>query len=294
MTNKELNVMIENAPNEILFQPLFELLSEIRERDSMSGSKKPQFALVESFWHIGRLIVENEQGGESKALYGDYLVERLAKELTFTFGKGYNQTNIRWARQLYLNYPIHHTSSDELDLTSVLNKMLSWSHYRTLLKITDIKERNFYIEKVAESNWSVRFLKKMIEADFYMTRQIGFQLPSPTLQPSRAASLRLLKSGVKAVALRITGWAFIHPSSFLIENRDLLFYHISKQVFIYLSHGKPVPDWKEALRLRLTATYNQPADVAIYSFSKDLKLTLVAAENIKLAKAIQREFNNLI
>lgn len=286
--------MIENAPNEILFQPLFELLSEIRERDSMNGSKKPQFALVESFWHIGRLIVENEQGGEVRALYGDYLVERLAKELTFTFGKGYNQTNIRWARQLYLNYPIHHTSSDELDLTSVLNKMLSWSHYRTLLKITDIKERNFYIEKVAEDNWSVRFLKRMIEADFYMTRQSSFQLPSPTLQPSRAASLRLLKSGVKAVALRITGWAFIHPSSFLIENRDLLFYHISKKVFIYLSHSKPVPDWKEALRLRLTVTYNQPADVAIYSFSEGLKLTLVTADNIKLAKAIQGEFNNLI
>jgi hypothetical protein len=287
--------MIEKVQTETtLFKPLFELLSEIRERDTISGSKKPQFALVESFWHIGRLIVENEQGGESKALYGDYLVERLAKELTFTFGKGYNQTNIRWARQLYLNYPIRHTTSDELDLTLVLNKKLSWSHYRSLLKITDVEERNFYIEKIAEDNWSVRFLGKMIEADFYMTRQSDFQLPSPTSQPSRATSLRLLKSGTKAIALRITGWAFIHPSSFLIDNKDLLFYHINKRQFIYLSHSKPVSGWKETLKLRLTNTYNQPADVAIYSFSEGIKLTLLAADNMKRAKAIQGEFNNLI
>jgi len=43
--------------------------------------------MVETYWKIGQRIVEEEQGGSSRAEYGTKLIENLSKYLTDTFGK---------------------------------------------------------------------------------------------------------------------------------------------------------------------------------------------------------------
>ena len=62
--------------------------------------------MVHTYWSIGRLIVEYEQKGESRAEYGAQQLEYLAKKLQNKFGKGFDISNLRHMRKFYLTYPI--------------------------------------------------------------------------------------------------------------------------------------------------------------------------------------------
>ena len=81
-------------------------------------------ALVETYWKVGKEIVE-KQGGAAKSAYGDHLVDGLARRLTIEFGRGYTRVNLFYMRRFYLAFPKVHT----------LCKQLSWSHYRTLITV---------------------------------------------------------------------------------------------------------------------------------------------------------------
>lgn len=278
--------------NQRTFRPFFEQLAELREQNSETSSKKAQFALVESFWHIGRLIVENEQAGELKALYGDNLLDNLASELRVTFGKGYTATNLRWARQLYLNYPIHHTACDEFKIDEVINDSLSWSHYRTLLKIDNLSERDFYIKQITQNSWSVRFLLKMIDNDFFYTRNDAYSLPKRNQR--QKAEWRARKAVVKNKGVSVSGWAFIHPKSLKIAREQLLFYQIVEKAFILLC-GKPISaNEEEIVEETLKQNYGGEITLLIYAISGSGKITPTnGREMAGLSEKILLQFNSL-
>lgn len=60
--------------------------------------------MVESYWKIGRRIVEEEQNGKERAEYGKEILKNLSKELTEEFGKGYSYRTLREIRQFYLMF----------------------------------------------------------------------------------------------------------------------------------------------------------------------------------------------
>ena len=60
-------------------------------------------ALVESYWRIGRRIVEQEQQGDGKAGYGARLLEHLSEDLQHKLGSGFSIRNLRNMRRFYLN-----------------------------------------------------------------------------------------------------------------------------------------------------------------------------------------------
>ena len=109
-----------------------------------------------TYWNIGKMIVE-EQCGSSKAKYGDKLIADLSKQMTFDFGKGFDERNLRYMRQFYLSFPNWNTVCSEL----------SWSHYRTLIKIEEQHIREFYMEEAIKGNWSVRQLERQIATCSY-------------------------------------------------------------------------------------------------------------------------------
>ena len=74
--------------------------------------------LLQSYWNIGRRIVEEEQNGKDKSNYGDYIIKNLSKELTKEYGKGFSSTNLKMMRRLYNEYRNGQTLSGKL----------SWSH----------------------------------------------------------------------------------------------------------------------------------------------------------------------
>ncbi len=82
-------------------------------------------AMVLTYWQVGRLIVEDEQGGEVRAEYGKAVLDGLAERLTVEFGKGFDITNLRHMRRFYTLFPKQ----------DALRRELSWTHYRLLLKV---------------------------------------------------------------------------------------------------------------------------------------------------------------
>lgn len=124
------------------------------------------YAMVNAYWEIGEQIYL-ACGESERAEYGKQLLEFVSNKLTAEFGKGFTVRNLRNMRQFYLTFPIRHTLCAEL----------SWSHYRTLMKLTDEKVRNFYMEECAKSGWSVRQLERQINTMYYQrilaSRDIG-------------------------------------------------------------------------------------------------------------------------
>jgi hypothetical protein len=61
--------------------------------------------MIETYWRIGRRIVEQEQNGKERAEYGKQLIEMLSAELTLSYGKGFSGRYLRAFRQFYLVVP---------------------------------------------------------------------------------------------------------------------------------------------------------------------------------------------
>ena len=114
-------------------------------------------AMVQSYWQIGRLIVEEEQQGESRAAYGKQQLQELSGQLTERLGKGFDVTNLRHMRAFYQAFPIRETVSLEL----------SWSHYIRLSRIESASARQWYQQEAITQNWSVRALERQISTLYY-------------------------------------------------------------------------------------------------------------------------------
>jgi predicted nuclease of restriction endonuclease-like (RecB) superfamily len=118
--------------------------------------------MVQTYWQIGRLIVEDEQGGEKRAAYGQRVLVDLGDKLSKEFGMGFSHTNLKLFRQFYLAFPNGHTVCDQSGLGR-----LSWSHFRTLIRIDNEQARDWYARETAEQGWSVRALDRQISTFFY-------------------------------------------------------------------------------------------------------------------------------
>lgn len=113
--------------------------------------------LVKANWEIGRHIVEFEQQGNERAEYGTDLLARLSKDLKHLYGKGFGRRNILDMRRFYLAYQKWQTVSAKL----------SWSHYISLISISDEVERKFYEKQAINQTISVRELDRQIDSALF-------------------------------------------------------------------------------------------------------------------------------
>lgn len=136
------------------------LLTEIRgliETARQQVVRAVNSSMVQTYWHIGRLIIEDEQQGEARAAYGKQQLLRLSQELTKEFGKGFDVTNLRNMRRFYEAFPNRETVSPEL----------SWSHYNHLSRIENPEARAWYQQEAIQEGWSVRALERQIGTLYY-------------------------------------------------------------------------------------------------------------------------------
>ncbi|HUZ57430.1 MAG TPA: PDDEXK nuclease domain-containing protein [Hanamia sp.] len=132
------------------YQQLLGKISATYTIGQVKATQAVNTQLLETYWQIGRHIVEFEQGGNVRAEYGKALISNLAKDLSLLHGKGFSRSNIVYMRLLYLRYPISQKPSHQL----------SWSHFVELLKIEDPIERSFYEKQSILEKWSVPQLKR--------------------------------------------------------------------------------------------------------------------------------------
>lgn len=128
--------------------------------------------MVQTYWRIGHLIVEDEQQGQSRAEYGKGTLKALSLSLTKEFGKGFDVTNLRKMRALFLYFPIR----DSLRLE------LSWTHYRILTRIENNKARQWYMQESIEQSWSARALERQI-GTLYYERLLASQADNKAIKP---------------------------------------------------------------------------------------------------------------
>ena len=163
-------------------EPLYREIRAVLESARAGAHRAVNAAMVQAYWHVGRLIVEHEQGGTKRAAYGEAVLDDLSRRLMAEFGRGFDVTNLRKMRQFYRMFeirdavrlesgkakravarlvsgvePIRHTAGDEL----------SWSHYRLLIQVESPAAREWYMNEAMGQHWSTRQLDRQISALYY-------------------------------------------------------------------------------------------------------------------------------
>jgi len=138
-------------------QPLLQEISTLIEQSRHTLQRQVNTLMVQSYWHIGRLIVEHEQQGKHRAAYGKQQLTYLSQQLTTQFGKGFDVSNLRNMRRFYQAFPIQDAVRPEL----------SWTHYRKLIGIENEQARLWYANESIEQNWSARALDRQISVLYY-------------------------------------------------------------------------------------------------------------------------------
>ena len=215
--------------------------------------------LIETYWNIGKHIVEFEQKGSARAKYGDQLLINLSKDLTVALGKGFSKSNLFNMRLFYTRFPIF----------QALPGKLSWTLLVEIIRIDNELERNFYLAETVNENWSSRQLIKQKERGLFMQLALGknkeqilslaqkgnilekpediikdtytldfFNIPEP--KPSESALEDILIANLEQFLLELgKGFAFVGRQYRLTVNNtnyyaDLVFYHIILKCYVVI------------------------------------------------------------
>ena len=179
---KDLNTPVPE--DTALFGRIVDILEEARSHVARTVNS----AMVVAYWLIGREIVEEEQKGSRRADYGKALLHELSLRLNRRYGGGFSVTTLQDCRKFYLTYeqrlsiqrplgakftmpaftyPLDGKSMQKQHPTGVesatdFHPDLSWSHYRTLMRVENEEARRFYEQESARNNWNRRQLERQI------------------------------------------------------------------------------------------------------------------------------------
>ena len=136
---------------------LYADIKSILEQARSNAIRAVNFSMVLAYWEIGKRIIEEEQGGEKRALFGKAILKELSTQLSQEFGKGFDESNLRYMRLFYQAFPIR----------DALRHELGWTHYRLIMKLENSDSRNYYIQECIDQNWSTRTLERQINSLYF-------------------------------------------------------------------------------------------------------------------------------
>lgn len=182
------------------FRQLVKLCLTTHEQMQLRAARSVNTELVVRNWLFGWYIVEFEQHGADRAIYGGKVIEQLSDELKEMLGRGFSARNLEMYRRFYrehqtISQTVSADSSEIIPIADQLSKpipqtlsafsgdvllqlsqisarisksfMLSWSHYVVLMTIDNYDERRFYEIEALENSWSVRELERQIASSLY-------------------------------------------------------------------------------------------------------------------------------
>jgi predicted nuclease of restriction endonuclease-like (RecB) superfamily len=140
------------------YEALVQAIKQTYQNGQANALHAAQRELVMTYWAIGKHIVEHEQLGSEKSVYGSKILERLSKDLSHQLGRGFDRSRLIYMRLCYVKYPD----------SSLLSHQLTWSHYTELLKIGQDLERSFYEKQAILEKWTVRELKRQKSSALFL------------------------------------------------------------------------------------------------------------------------------
>lgn len=171
--NKQINDQFELMGTGDAYAIALDALVALMEAARRAAARSVNAIMTATYWEVGRRIVELEQRGESRAEYGRQIIERLAKDLSDRFGRGFQKSNLFQMRAFYLTYPHLGQSFSAETLAPEIFQTLSgkfplpWSHYVKLLSVKSSEARAFYEAEALRGGWSVRQLTRQINTQYY-------------------------------------------------------------------------------------------------------------------------------
>ncbi len=259
------------------------ILSDLKLRILTAQTKAVTLAnqeLVQLYLHIGGIIVAQTK----KADWGDKVVEQLGHDLTKAFPsmKGFSRTNLFYMRQMHLAYKNSAKSVQQAV------GLIPWgSNLLLLSKISEPKEREWYLQKTAEQGWSRAILWHQIDTGLYRRQNQkkvnNFKLRLSPMQSQLADQILkdpyifdFLSIGDDVHERDIEKELVKHVTNFLLElgsgfsyvgrqyhlevgNEDfyidLLFYHLQLRCYVVveLKNGKFKPEYAGQLNFYLSA-----------------------------------------
>ncbi|MEN8221072.1 MAG: DUF1016 N-terminal domain-containing protein [Pseudomonadota bacterium] len=166
-----MNQEISNTNNQ-LFLDIKQLIDKTR----LGVSQTINVGLTMLYWNIGKRI-NDEILNNKRADYGKKIISTLGKQLEEQYGKGFSVQNLRRMMQFYEVF------SDKQIVASLL-RQLSWTHFTLLIPIKNELQRDFYAQMCRIENWSVRTLRKKIDA-------MLFERTAISKKPEELAKLEL-------------------------------------------------------------------------------------------------------
>ena len=139
--------------NKNLVSEIKSIIDNARER----AVRSVDYERVLMYWEIGRVIFEEEQKGQDRARYGEFLIKSLSEELTPLFGSGFSYRQLNLFRQFYREFPI----------VNALRSQFSWTHYRTFIRIENEEKRAFYLAEAEKNLWTARQLERQVNSHLF-------------------------------------------------------------------------------------------------------------------------------
>lgn len=203
--------LIDGEEERQFYKDVRDILENARSNAYMVANDIMTYA----YWNVGKRIVEQELKGSAKAKYGSYIIKRLAQELSDQYGTGFSIANIKNCRQLYVTFP-----QDSFGYSMI--GRVHWSHLRTIMRLEDEEERNFYLKETATECWSVRELERNIKSGYYK-RILSTQFPDKAGQVPRfvkdpyVLEFMGIKDNNRFVEKNVENAIISHLQKFLLE-----------------------------------------------------------------------------
>ena len=153
-----------------MYQDIYSEIKETLLQSRNQAYSAVNFAMVQAYWQIGRIIVEHEQNGSLRADYGKNMLQEISVKLQQEFGSGFSVRNLQQMKKFYALFPN----------TNALRSQLTWTHYRLLLRVENETARNWYMEECVRSAWSSRQLERQIST-FYYERLLASREKEPVI-----------------------------------------------------------------------------------------------------------------
>ena len=132
------------------------------------------YAMIYAYWLIGKRIVLQEQKGEIRAEYGKEIIKNLSEELTKEFGKGFSPQSLYNFRMFFERFT-------EPEKFSAVWRILTWSHYKLIMRVTQKEARDWYCNESSAQNWDTRTLERNIGTKYY-ERLLSSQVKEPVIK----------------------------------------------------------------------------------------------------------------
>lgn len=177
---------------------------EIIEQTRNNAHQAVNVAMIQRNWLLGKRIADEELKGKNRAEYGKEIVKKLSDFLTNKYGKGFDFSSLYKYVRFYKEFP------EILDLASPKFYLLSWTHYRSLLRVSDKTARNWYMQEAINETWNVKTLDRNIASQYYYRllqsrdKQVVTDEMKQITEPLQQDKLEFIKNPVVAEFLGLS------------------------------------------------------------------------------------------